>query len=156
MLINQADEPLLSQRSGRQGLVHVTCPGIPPGTSTITGRLSRTDGIQPASDKLLTSGTRTLPLAPHNGPQFPPDPLVQHFKASPDLRHPEVGNPAAQHTTEFTTDSPKVSTSTAHDKEFLLQVNAILSKWKKDGTLKEVLVRWLPYLKRKDLSHLIE
>jgi polar amino acid transport system substrate-binding protein len=42
------------------------------------------------------------------------------------------------------------------DKEFLAQVNSVIGKWKKDGTLKEVLVRWLPYLKRKDLAGMIE
>jgi polar amino acid transport system substrate-binding protein len=36
------------------------------------------------------------------------------------------------------------------DPEFLAQVNAILKKWKKDGTLNKVLKRWLPDLKRGD------
>jgi ABC-type amino acid transport substrate-binding protein len=42
------------------------------------------------------------------------------------------------------------------DKELLSQVNSIISKWRKDGTLKQVLVRWLPYLERKDLAGMIE
>jgi polar amino acid transport system substrate-binding protein len=42
-----------------------------------------------------------------------------------------------------------------NDKDLLAQVNSILIRWKKDGTLKEVLLRWLPYLKRKDLSGMI-
>ncbi|HUO77122.1 MAG TPA: transporter substrate-binding domain-containing protein [Thermodesulfovibrionales bacterium] len=33
------------------------------------------------------------------------------------------------------------------DKELLLRVNTVLNKWKNDGTLKEVLSRWLPYWK---------
>jgi ABC-type amino acid transport substrate-binding protein len=33
------------------------------------------------------------------------------------------------------------------DQELLNQVNALLRNWKKDGTLKEVLSKWLPYLK---------
>jgi ABC-type amino acid transport substrate-binding protein len=28
-----------------------------------------------------------------------------------------------------------------------MKVNSILSNWKRDGTLKEVLTRWLPYWK---------
>lgn len=36
------------------------------------------------------------------------------------------------------------------DKEFLARVNAILSQWKKDGTLKKILDNWLPYLKKLD------
>lgn len=42
------------------------------------------------------------------------------------------------------------------DKEFLEQVNSILGKWKKEGTLREVILKWLPYLKRKDLAGTIE
>lgn len=36
------------------------------------------------------------------------------------------------------------------DQELLMQVNSILGKWKKDGTLNRVLLRWLPqkYLDR--------
>jgi ABC-type amino acid transport substrate-binding protein len=34
------------------------------------------------------------------------------------------------------------------DPTLLQQVNAILGEWKRDGTLTEVLVRWLPYLKK--------
>jgi polar amino acid transport system substrate-binding protein len=30
------------------------------------------------------------------------------------------------------------------DEEFLKQVNSILRNWKRDGTLKQVLIRWLP------------
>ena len=33
------------------------------------------------------------------------------------------------------------------NQDFLVQVNAILSGWKKDGTLKGILTRWLPYWK---------
>lgn len=33
------------------------------------------------------------------------------------------------------------------DPDFIMQVNSILSNWKSDGTLKEVLTRWLPYWK---------
>ncbi len=36
------------------------------------------------------------------------------------------------------------------DQEFLTQVNGILKKWKKDGTLNKVLKRWLPYLELSD------
>lgn len=36
------------------------------------------------------------------------------------------------------------------DPEFLAQINSILKKWKKDGTLNKVLKRWLPYLKLSD------
>jgi ABC-type amino acid transport substrate-binding protein len=34
-----------------------------------------------------------------------------------------------------------------NDQELLNQVNALLRNWKKDGTLKEVFSKWLPYLK---------
>ncbi|MCK5426409.1 MAG: transporter substrate-binding domain-containing protein [Thermodesulfovibrionia bacterium] len=39
-----------------------------------------------------------------------------------------------------------------NDEELLKQVNGILSKWKKDGTLNRILLRWLPsqYLERFD------
>jgi polar amino acid transport system substrate-binding protein len=33
------------------------------------------------------------------------------------------------------------------DDEFLNRINAIIAKWKTDGTLSKVLRRWLPYLK---------
>lgn len=33
------------------------------------------------------------------------------------------------------------------DKELLGKVNAVLSKWKTDGTLKETILKWLPYWK---------
>lgn len=33
------------------------------------------------------------------------------------------------------------------EKEFLAQVNAMITKWKSDGTLKEVILKWLPYWK---------
>jgi ABC-type amino acid transport substrate-binding protein len=33
------------------------------------------------------------------------------------------------------------------DQDFITKVNAILSDWKKDGTLKEILILWLPYWK---------
>jgi ABC-type amino acid transport substrate-binding protein len=36
------------------------------------------------------------------------------------------------------------------DKEFLVRVNAILSQWKKNGTLNKILDNWLPYLKKLD------
>jgi len=32
--------------------------------------------------------------------------------------------------------------------QLLSTVNAVLAKWKKDGTLERVLVRWLPYLEK--------
>jgi len=34
------------------------------------------------------------------------------------------------------------------DQELLKRLNAILRDWKKDGTLREVLNRWLPYWER--------
>ena len=34
-----------------------------------------------------------------------------------------------------------------NDKELLGKVNAVLSKWKTDGTLKEMILKWLPYWK---------
>ena len=34
-----------------------------------------------------------------------------------------------------------------NDKELLGKVNAMLSKWKNDGTLKEMILKWLPYWK---------
>jgi polar amino acid transport system substrate-binding protein len=36
------------------------------------------------------------------------------------------------------------------DKEFLAHVDAILTRWKSDGTLKEVILKWLPYWKNFD------
>jgi len=33
------------------------------------------------------------------------------------------------------------------DRELLVKVNALLSKWKNDGTLKEMILKWLPYWK---------
>ena len=33
------------------------------------------------------------------------------------------------------------------DQDLIMKVNSILSNWKKDGTLKEILTRWLPYWK---------
>ena len=36
------------------------------------------------------------------------------------------------------------------DQDLLLQINSILSAWRKDGTLREVLTHWLPYLKNFD------
>jgi ABC-type amino acid transport substrate-binding protein len=36
------------------------------------------------------------------------------------------------------------------DPDFLTKINSILSDWKKDGTLKEVLTHWLPYWKNFD------
>jgi polar amino acid transport system substrate-binding protein len=33
------------------------------------------------------------------------------------------------------------------DRELLAGVNALLSKWKNDGTLKETILKWLPYWK---------
>ncbi len=37
------------------------------------------------------------------------------------------------------------------DKELLVLVNSIISRWKNDGTLLEVLQHWLPYLKQNNL-----
>jgi ABC-type amino acid transport substrate-binding protein len=36
------------------------------------------------------------------------------------------------------------------DRDFLMNVNGILGKWKEDGTLNEILFKWLPsqYLHR--------
>lgn len=42
------------------------------------------------------------------------------------------------------------------DQQFLDRVNSILSTWRKNGTLKQVLVKWMPYLNRSDLSGMIE
>jgi ABC-type amino acid transport substrate-binding protein len=42
------------------------------------------------------------------------------------------------------------------NQQFLDQVNSVLSAWRKNGTLKQVLVKWMPYLKRSDLSGMIE
>jgi ABC-type amino acid transport substrate-binding protein len=42
------------------------------------------------------------------------------------------------------------------DQQFLDQVNSVLGVWRKNGTLKQVLVKWMPYLKRSDLSGMIE
>ncbi len=36
------------------------------------------------------------------------------------------------------------------DKELLVLVNSMIRKWKNDGTLREVLKHWLPYLKQYD------
>jgi ABC-type amino acid transport substrate-binding protein len=36
------------------------------------------------------------------------------------------------------------------DKGFLMEVNATLNRWKQDGTLGEILTRWLPYWKKFD------
>jgi len=36
------------------------------------------------------------------------------------------------------------------DPELLVRVNAALGRWKKDGTLKEAVLRWLPYWKQFD------
>ncbi|HXX58303.1 MAG TPA: transporter substrate-binding domain-containing protein [Thermodesulfovibrionales bacterium] len=36
------------------------------------------------------------------------------------------------------------------DEEFLDRVNTVLRNWKKDGTLKEILLKWLPYWKNFD------
>jgi ABC-type amino acid transport substrate-binding protein len=36
------------------------------------------------------------------------------------------------------------------DKGFLLELNATLNHWKQDGTLKEIVTRWLPYWKTFD------
>ncbi len=33
------------------------------------------------------------------------------------------------------------------DREFLSEVNAVLSKWKNDGTLRQMILKWLPYWK---------
>jgi ABC-type amino acid transport substrate-binding protein len=33
------------------------------------------------------------------------------------------------------------------DRELLVMVNALLNKWKNDGTLKETILKWLPYWK---------
>jgi polar amino acid transport system substrate-binding protein len=33
------------------------------------------------------------------------------------------------------------------NEDLIMKVNPILSNWKKDGTLKEILIRWLPYWK---------
>jgi ABC-type amino acid transport substrate-binding protein len=33
------------------------------------------------------------------------------------------------------------------DQDLLMQANSILGSWKKDGTLKEIITRWLPYWK---------
>jgi polar amino acid transport system substrate-binding protein len=35
-----------------------------------------------------------------------------------------------------------------NDRELLGRVNALLNKWKKDGTLKEMILKWLPYWKQ--------
>ena len=37
-----------------------------------------------------------------------------------------------------------------NDKGFLAEVNATLNRWKQDGTLGEILTRWLPYWKKFD------
>ena len=34
------------------------------------------------------------------------------------------------------------------DAQLLAQINGILGGWKQDGTLNDVLVRWLPYRRR--------
>jgi len=36
------------------------------------------------------------------------------------------------------------------DQDFYLKVNNILKNWKTDGTLKGILIRWLPYWKNFD------
>jgi ABC-type amino acid transport substrate-binding protein len=36
------------------------------------------------------------------------------------------------------------------DKGFLMEVNTTLNRWKQDGTLREILTRWLPYWKNVD------
>jgi polar amino acid transport system substrate-binding protein len=37
-----------------------------------------------------------------------------------------------------------------NDRELLMNINSMLTKWKKDGTLKRILLKWLPpqYLER--------
>ena len=42
------------------------------------------------------------------------------------------------------------------NRAFLEQVNSLLAVWRKNGTLKNVLVKWMPYLNRPDLSGMFD
>jgi ABC-type amino acid transport substrate-binding protein len=42
------------------------------------------------------------------------------------------------------------------EQQFLTKINTVLTGWKKDGTLKQVLVKWMPYLTHSDLSGMLE
>ena len=94
MLFEQAHESDTPQPPGRDGLVHVARPGVPPGTSAVVGRDLCAGLFESKLAEFLDPGAWLFPLAPQDAAQFPTQPFIQFLEAPFDLSQPEVRRPA--------------------------------------------------------------
>ena len=85
MFLDQADEPFASQRSCRQGMVHVAGPGVPPRAVPVVGAGRRTHAIQARPAEFLEAGAGPTPLPPHGAAQLPSEPLIPASRTPPSL-----------------------------------------------------------------------
>ena len=70
--------------------MHVRCARVVPRTTAIVCRAPRCLAVDTSTLKFSGSGAWSLPLLPHDAPQLSPQPLIQIFEDSSDLRPAEV------------------------------------------------------------------
>ena len=76
--------------------MYMRCARIVPRSSAVVGRPTRSLTVHTPSLEFSQSGAWLLPLLPHDAPQLSPQPLIQIFEDSFDLRLTEVRHPSPQ------------------------------------------------------------
>ena len=94
MFIEKAHESETVQHSDRHGLIHVTRPGIPPGTVAVVGGDLCPRQIQTVLAELPQTRAWTFPLPPENATQLSTYPRIQFSQDPSDLDQPKVSDPA--------------------------------------------------------------
>lgn len=77
MLLNEGEQPELSEVGPAAGLVHVTSSGVPPGPSAVPGRGECPLPRKSAIHQLCRNCSRPLPVTPQDAAQFAPQPLIE-------------------------------------------------------------------------------
>ena len=110
MLLEEAQEPTVSEVSSRDCQVHVGRTGVPPWSVAIVGGDEGPLALKPQLHELCRPGARSLPLPPEYAAQSAPQPLVKLLEGSFDLGELEVRDPAANDRLEPLDRPPQAST----------------------------------------------
>src|SRR5215211_7074045 len=111
MLLKKTREAPASEYGGWHRVVHVTRPGVPPGTATVVGRGRCTSLTEPERTQLLKPSAWTLPLLPQNATQSSTYPRIQFFEACLDSRPSEVRDPPPNDGGELLNDATEMTAS---------------------------------------------
>jgi hypothetical protein len=68
----ERDQPKFVEEVPAEGIVHVTGPGIPPGTAAVSGRVTRTLLFQASLHQSHEPGAWPFTLPPQNSAQIAP------------------------------------------------------------------------------------